>query len=281
MLERIIVQLLEQARDELTAKPALIEELFYEHLGATRELARAIRTWWVTESKWATDPRTGLQQRVLVSQQYARAQGPFPVWIVTLGQEKESQRYLGDVSGFMVGANEEPMVFGPSSPEPLETAVPAGLQKRLAELDMEADEFISENPELAPPATGLDRTVVGAGAEEVGSDWTKNYTVMCVSENADETLWIYQLAKYVLVSHRGTLINQAPIEDLEFGGSPNNPDPRYQPTHCFIRSLTLTAMAEELRIGPQVPRVFRVQGVGVDASEEEPSVPKKTRVVVP
>jgi len=64
--------------------------------------------------------------------------------------------------------------------------------------------------------------------------WEQRYDLYVYAEHPDEALYLYQLAKQIMVSGRGEF-QAAGLDEITYSGAELAPDPRYMPSEMFTR----------------------------------------------
>lgn len=93
MIQRYLIDILQDGFDAFTADPLLLEDIFLENYGLSTSEVAAIKTYY------AAHP-------VLLVNGYARQDNRYPAIAITLGNEGESQTVLGDDAGMVEDATD-------------------------------------------------------------------------------------------------------------------------------------------------------------------------------
>ena len=75
------------------------------------------------------------------------------------------------------------------------------------------------------------------------STWSHNFAIMTYSRHPDVTLYLYYIAKQILIRERDFFKEQG-VLDISFGGRDMGPDENYAPEWVFVRALTMQARRE-------------------------------------
>jgi len=94
MIQRYLIDLLQDGFDAIVADPIILEDIFLENYGLAGEEVAAIKTFF------AAHP-------VSLVNGYSRQDNKYPAIAITLGSESESQTVLGDDGGMVMDENDE------------------------------------------------------------------------------------------------------------------------------------------------------------------------------
>jgi len=102
---------------------------------------------------------------------------------------------------------------------------------------------------------------------EYGSDahaaiWKHQYDVLCVAKHPDASLYLYEVAKAIILEAFPYLIDQN-IWAIKVSGSDLHPESDYLPAYLFTRVLTFECEHEfnQTIIGSKLGKAFRVTGI--------------------
>lgn len=103
------------------------------------------------------------------------------------------------------------------------------------------------------------------GADVKSSFWSHHYEILIYTKHVDATLYWYEVAKSILLEAQ---LHNFGIYDLMLSGADVMPDPKYIPTHLFVRRLAVKANREFRRIihASRIGKAFKVRGIHVDKS---------------
>jgi len=107
--------------------------------------------------------------------------------------------------------------------------------------------------------------------------WEQRYDLYVYAEHPDEALYLYQLAKQIMVSGRGEF-QAAGLDEITYSGAELAPDPRYMPSEMFTRRFSVTLRADEQYLEPASgAKIKAIQGVAVldDEPLTAPSLPSE------
>jgi len=99
-----------------------------------------------------------------------------------------------------------------------------------------------------------------ADSEMISTFEQSMFNILILSEHADVTLWLYHLAKDILLAGRRTFTENN-VFNMKLGGADLAPDTRYEPAFLFRRILRFSCEAELMSIGPKVGRGSKVGGM--------------------
>ncbi|MDQ3171502.1 MAG: hypothetical protein M3Q55_15315 [Acidobacteriota bacterium] len=79
----------------------------------------------------------------------------------------------------------------------------------------------------------------GPAAEYSGAHWEGSFTVFVFAEHPDVTMYLYQLAKAIMLGAK-PVMERAGLVDLHFSGGDLSPDEAYVPENLFARALRVS-----------------------------------------
>ena len=158
--------------------------------------------------------------------QHPRTDIPFPMYAVILKDETETDpQYLNKGSGWNSG-------------RPEGAVVPPTLGSM-------------RNPNISP-ATRVKMSL-----------WDHDYEIWAGAENPDVCLYIYELAKVIMLQERERFISTGAL-DTFFSGADMGPSEEYKPDYVFLRSLNVTVRRELRVLGQKGFIIQDVRGIHVD-----------------
>jgi len=103
------------------------------------------------------------------------------------------------------------------------------------------------------------------GADCDTAIWKHQYSIMCISEHPDVTLYMYEIAKSILLAALPQLVDVGLFEG-SLSGQDLAPDPRYVPEHLFVRRLGFGCNSEFLQTNKlsKLSKAFKVGGIHID-----------------
>ncbi|MCU0912927.1 MAG: hypothetical protein MUC88_00015 [Planctomycetes bacterium] len=99
--------------------------------------------------------------------------------------------------------------------------------------------------------------------------WEQRYDAYVYADHPDECLYLYQLAKHILVSGRSVFQAEG-LDEITYSGAELAPDPRYMPSEMFTRRFSITLRADEEYHDPIPQRGTTIRGMVV--ADDEPVV---------
>ena len=105
------------------------------------------------------------------------------------------------------------------------------------------------------------------GADTYAAMWQHNYGILCYSKHPDGTMYLYEVAKAIILQAHDYLVAQD-IWGIRISGMDVHPDPRYIPEYLFVRQLTFACESEFKQVakGSKFGKAFAVDGIFVDSS---------------
>jgi hypothetical protein len=128
--------------------------------------------------------------------------------------------------------------------------------------ERETDKFIGDSA-----GDVMDENDPDFPGEQNSSIWRHEYAIWVYSDHPDVTSYYYEVAKHVILT-AGPIFIQNFIMDIDVAGMDMTPDPRYLPSHLFVRQLKFSCKRELLRVDPEskLGKAFKVSGIHVDSS---------------
>lgn len=107
-----------------------------------------------------------------------------------------------------------------------------------------------------------DPTDPNFGVDVVGTIWTRRFNLLCYSEHPDLTLYMYEIAKYIMQFNR--VVNDVAVW-TEMGGGDFLPDLQMLPLHVFGRVLRLMVRDDHFYLNREsrLAKAFTVGGIHV------------------
>jgi hypothetical protein len=103
------------------------------------------------------------------------------------------------------------------------------------------------------------------GSEERSSIYRHTYNVLIYTENADVTMWYYELVKYFMVRKRKFFKSKGVLTS-RFGGTDLKPDGGLVPEFLFVRQFSMSCQSELTIYDDKAPIIRSVDGIHVDES---------------
>lgn len=104
------------------------------------------------------------------------------------------------------------------------------------------------------------------GADILSSLWVHDFLILTVTEHPDLTVYYYELAKAFLLAY--PFGEEGDLFDIRISGMDLAPDPRFMPSHLFVRQLKFECSREFARtdLSSLRDKAFRISGIHIDKS---------------
>lgn len=120
------------------------------------------------------------------------------------------------------------------------------------------------------------------GADAYAALWQHTYNIMCYSDHPDGTLYLYEVAKAIILRAHQYFVEKG-LWGIQVSGMDIHVDPKYIPEYLFVRQLVFRCEREFRQVDKATKRgkAWKVDGIFVDSSGSSSDVGGVKTLVYP